>query len=561
MNKYTAEELFKIAYAHLQKKDFRKSSGLFEKLIKDYPENLSILRNLIHCYIYLREFEKAETTIKKIISIKPDEPFIYQTLASILKDQDKLEEATLIINQAIDKNLINKKWEIQKNLFFPKIPSNREEINKYREKIEKEIEKILNVSFQTELDYDKDQIIIPPHVDLSYSDWDNLELNKKNVLAFKKLFGILNDESHVEEITKGKIKIGIISEFFTDHTIGKLYKDLIFSLDKDKFETFVFHSKKTRTGEIFNEFREKEKKGILKNEILPIKLSEKIDVIKKFKLNIIFYPDIGLSFEFYYLALMRLAKYQITTFGHPETTGSNSIDFYLISKDCVNENTQKHYSEKLLLMNCLPMIYTKPLTKKKLSEDELSKKNIYSCPQTLFKIHPDFDQIIFDILEKDKKGIVYLIKDSNRVWYKKLIKRFSTNKKYDSKKIIFMDPLNYEDYLLHLGRSSVLLDPLFYGSGNSFFESMLFGTPTITFPTDHIKSRLVFGAYKQMEIKDAPIANSIKNYVDLAISYANRNDISALKNTYKTAAEKKLFDTKKAGEEFNKIITNLFSLT
>ena len=559
MNKYTAEELFKIAYAHLKKKDFRKSSGLFEKLINDHPENLSVLRNLIHCYIYLGEYQKAETTIKKVISIKPDEPFIYQTLASILKDQDKLEEATLIINQALDKNLINKKWEIQKNLFFPKIPLNRDEINKYREKIEKQIEKILNVSFQTEFDYDKDQIIIPPHVDLSYSDWDNLELNKKSVLAFKKLFRILNEESYVEGITKGKIKIGVISEFFTDHTIGKLYKDLIFSLDKDKFETFIFHSKKTRTGEIFDEFKEKEREGILKNEILPIKLTEKIDVIKKFKLNIIFYPDIGLSFEFYYLALMRLAKYQITTFGHPETTGSNSIDFYLISKNCVNKNTQKHYSEKFLLMNYLPMVYPKPYTKKKLSEDELNKKNMYSCPQTLFKIHPDFDQIIFDILEKDKKGIVYLLKDSNKVWYKKLIKRLSKNKKYDSKKIIFMDPLNYEDYLLHLGRSSVLLDPLYYGAGNSFFESMLFGTPTITFPTDYIKSRLVLGAYKQMEIKHPPIATSIQNYIDLAVEYANRDDIRTLKNTYKTAAENKLFNTEKAGEEFNKIITNLFN--
>ena len=81
---------------------------------------------------------------------------IYQTLASILKDQDKLEEATLVINQALDKNLINKKWEIQKNLFFPKIPSNREEIKMYREKIKKEIEKILNISFRTKLDYDKE---------------------------------------------------------------------------------------------------------------------------------------------------------------------------------------------------------------------------------------------------------------------------------------------------------------------------------------------------------------------------------------------------------------------
>ena len=559
MNKYSANELFKIAYNHLKKKNFGKSAGLFEKLINDYPQNLSILRNLTNCYMHMGEFEKAETSIKKVISIKPDEPFVYQTLVSILKDQDKLEEAALIINQGLKNKLINEKWEIQKNFFFPKIPLNKNEIKKYRQKIEEEIEKILNINFQTELDYDKDQIIVPPHVDLSYSDHDNLELNKKNVLAFKKLFEVLNDESFSKKKIQEKIKIGVISEFFTDHTIGKLYKDIIFSLDKNKFEVLIFHSQKTNPGEIFNEFKKKEEEGILKNKLLPIKLLEKINVIKNFELDIIFYPDIGLSVEFYYLALMRLARYQITTFGHPETTGSKSIDYYLISKNCVNKNTQKHYSEKLLLMNYLPMVYPKPIVKKKLSKSDLERKNIYSCPQTLFKIHPDFDQIIFDIIEMDKKAIVYLIKDRNKVWYKKLINRLSNNNKYDPTKIIFLDPLYYEDYLLHIGKASVLLDPIYYGAGNSFFESMLFGTPTITLPTDHIKSRLVLGAYKQMEIENPPIAKNIKNYVDLAVDYANRDDIGKLKKIYREAAEKKLFNTKKAGEEFNKILLDLFN--
>ena len=394
---------------------------------------------------------------------------------------------------------------------------------------------------------------------LIFPDHDNLELNKKNVLAFKKLFKILNNETFSKKKIQEKIKIGVISEFFTDHTIGKLYKDIIFSLDKNKFEVFIFHSQKTNPGEIFNEFKKKEEEGILKNKLLPIKLLEKINFIKNFELDIIFYPDIGLSIEFYYLALMRLARYQITTFGHPETTGSKSIDYYLISKNCVNKNTQKHYSEKLLLMNYLPMVYPKPIVKKKLSENELQRKNIYSCPQTLFKIHPDFDQIIFDIIEMDKKAIVYLIKDRKKVWYKKLINRLSNNDKYDPTKIIFLEPLNYEDYLLHIGKASVLLDPIYYGAGNSFFESMLFGTPTITFPTDHIKSRLVLGAYKQMEISDPPIAKDIKNYVDLAVHYANRDDIGKLKKIYQKAAEKKLFNTKEAGEEFNRILLNLFN--
>ena len=103
MKKYSADELFKIAYEHLQKKNYGKSPGLFEKLEKAYPENLSILRNLAHCYAYLKEFEKAEICLRKIINIKPDEPFVYQILASILKDQDKLEDAILVVNECLKK--------------------------------------------------------------------------------------------------------------------------------------------------------------------------------------------------------------------------------------------------------------------------------------------------------------------------------------------------------------------------------------------------------------------------------------------------------------------------
>ena len=33
--------------------------------------------------------------------------------------------------------------------------------------------------------------------------------------------------------------------------------------------------------------------------------------------------------------------------------------------------------------------------------------------------------------------------------------------------------MNLKEYLGNLGKSSVLLDPLYYGAGNSFFESMV----------------------------------------------------------------------------------------
>ena len=555
MNKYSADELFKIAHRHLQKKEFKKSTQLFERLLNDHPNNLSILLNLSHSYAFSGAFEKAEECIRKIIKIKPDLPFAYQTLASVLKNQDKIEEMIKIVNEGLEKNLINKKWELQKKLLSPLIAKDKKELDDYRKKIEKGLEEI--ISLDIKLDYDNDQIISPPLFELTYTDKDNLEINKKMVKALKKIYQPLNRKVEINKKLNDKIKIGFVSQFFTDHTIGKLFKDLIFSLDLKFFDIVIYHSINTKKGKIFEEFQNKNRKGF-KNEILPKKLIDKIIILEKEKFDILFYPDIGMSIEFYFLSLIRLAKYQIMSWGHPETTGSESIDFFLCSKGLISENSKKFYSEKFLIIDKLPMIYDRPIIKNKLGDSIISKKNIYSCPQTLFKFHPDFDDYLFNILKKDKKGILYLLKDTNKVYYLKLLERFKKNKNFDSDRVIFLDPLNLNQFINHLGTSSVLLDPIYFGSGNSFHESMFYGTQTVTCPTKYIKSRIVSAAYIQMEIENPPIVKDKDDYVNKAVEIANDENILDGKKYYQQAANEKLFNTKDVGEKFNSILRKLF---
>ena len=184
-------------------------------------------------------------------------------------------------------------------------------------------------------------------------------------------------------------------------------------------------------------------------------------------------------------------------------------------------------------MNHLPMIYEMPKIKQRINDTELSKNNIYSCPQTMFKFHPDFDHVLAEILEKDKKGVLYLIKDNNKIYFNKLIERFKKIKYFDLDRVIFLDPLSRDNYINHLGTSSVLLDPLYFGAGNSFHESMVYGTPTVTMPTKFIKSRIVSAAYMQMEIEKPPIVKNKNEYVELAIDIANNDNLLGIKNTIK----------------------------
>ena len=86
---------------------------------------------------------------------------------------------------------------------------------------------------------------------------------------------------------------------------------------------------------------------------------------------------------------------------------------------------------------------------------------------------------------------------------------------------------------------------------------MVYGTPTVTMPTKFIKSRIVSAAYIQMEISNPPIVKNKNEYIDLAIDIANRENLLEIKKYYQECATKKLFNTKKAGEEFNQILHGL----
>ena len=104
----------------------------------------------------------------------------------------------------------------------------------------------------------------------------------------------------------------------------------------------------------------------------------------------------------------------------------------------------------------------------------------------------------------------------------------------------------------------MLLDPIYFGSGNSFHESMFYGTQTVTCPTKYIKSRIVSAAYIQMEIKNPPIVKDKDDYVNKAIEIANDENILDRKKYYQQAANEKLFNTKDVGEKFNSILKKLF---
>ena len=551
-----SEVLFQNGIENFRRKNFSEAEKCFEKLKNIYPTNKDILKNLSICYFQNNKFKDCENIIKSMFDLGFKEKKLIEFLLLVLKKQDDADQILKLISK--EKNLIDSKYELLEKFERPAIAMNAEEIESYRLNSTEKINKAISDN-NLKLNIDN-QFLDPPLFYYSYDRKNNLELSKKLNELFKKTYHELSQKVVIKKNDNEKIKIGFISEYFKNHTISKLFKGLIFNLDNSLFDVNIFYVDNGKN--IDEEFFDNEKKNKIKNFKLPKLFNEKVNFISNKNLDIVFYPDIGMSTQLYYLTFLRLGQKQITSWGHPETTGNPEIDYFLSSKLLETNliEAQKHYSEKLLLSDYLPMYFFKPKIKK-IDDSELQSKNIYSCPQTLFKFHPDFDEIILKILQNDSKAKIYFIKGREKIFSKKVFERLYKKISNKIDRIHFLDKMTVEEYINHCGRASVLLDPLYFGAGNSFHESMFYGTPTVSMPTQFLRSKIVEGAYKQMQINDPPIAKDVDEYVSLAIKIANTEPKQSLekKKYYSNNADQNLYENKEALKSFEKILLDVAS--
>ena len=556
MSENEAKKFFEKAIENYNEKKFDSAEKNFELALNLSPNRISILENLASIYFLNKKFEKAEQVLNKLEELSVDNNKLSEIKFYVLKKLDKYKELQELLKKKNYFNDINKKIFINSKLLYPSFFNDTREIDKARSTLIENIKELNNIK-DIKLSLDGERLE-PPIFNLSYDQYENIDVNLKIVEIYRKIYPELNQKFKIKEINK-KIKIGFISEFFSNHTIGKLFKGIILNLDNEKFQIYVFHSHKTDKSSIFQEFLNAEKNSNIKNIILPKNFQKGVDEIVQKNLDIVFFPDIGMSSEFYFLSFIRFAKIQITSWGHPITTSNKSIDYFLSSKLLETDNSQGRFSEKLILSDYLPMYFYKPKIKNILPEKEIVKKNLYFCSQNLMKIHPHFDEIIGKILKKDKKSKIFFIKDKNEIISKKLLKRFQKNTLIDLNRVTFFEKMGVENYINTCGSSSVLLDTLYFGAGNSFHESMFYGTPTVTMPTENLKSRIVLGAYKQMQIEKPPVVTSIDEYVDCAVELANleNNKMLELKKYFQKRANDHLFENKEFIKNINSILENL----
>jgi predicted O-linked N-acetylglucosamine transferase (SPINDLY family) len=267
----------------------------------------------------------------------------------------------------------------------------------------------------------------------------------------------------------------------------------------------------------------------------------------------------------YTLAFSRMAPVQCTTWGHPVTTGSPTMDYFVSSELLELPEADGHYTEKLIRLPTLGTYYYRPKitgpakTRRDFGLD--SKRPIYLCPQTLFKFHPEYDAVLAGILARDPDGELVLMEGRSANWTSLLKQRFARTMPNVANRIRWLPALPNQDFLQLLALANVVLDPIHFGGGNTSYEALAVGTPVVTLPGYYLRSRITRALYGKMGLLASPtganssaklpmIADSSEGYIAAAIAIATDDACGADPRNAIAANSDKLFEDASEVQDF-----------
>jgi len=506
--------------------EYRKAIGCYEKAIQVNPNHVEAHNNLGIVLNELGEHQKAISCCEKVIQIQPNYVNARNNLGLILSELGEHQKAISCYEKAIhiEPNNLTSHW-LSMNT-FPIIYENLKEINHYRKRFENGIKKI-NQLLDTQLQYTKKQLInainSSTNFYLHYQGGDVLELQKHYAHLVERITHKIYQEFHKEIKIKQSIafiKIGFISSFFTNHSVSKMYKNLIQKLDQKFFKRFVYYAD-NKFDHITNEIKQDADHFFSHTDV-----DQLINQISKDNLDVLLYLDIGMSPRIQILSSLRLAPIQCNTYGHPVTSGFKNIDYYFSSELMESQNSQKHYSEKLISLPGIGINYDSPNLSIIKKPNILNKSNatIFLNLQSLFKLLPQDDHIYLDILKKHSNCRFWFLqgeKNSITSIFKERISKLFQKEGHAFEKYSYFHPrCGSEEFLGLVEQSDIILDSFNWSGGNTSLEAISLNKPIVTCPSGFMRGRYTYAILKILDIEET-IASSKKEYIEIAVKLAS----------------------------------------
>lgn len=490
----------------------------FRRTLDRSPDYAQAWSNLGVALQASRRVDEAESCLLHAISLNPQDFSAHSNLALALREQGKLEasmassERALAIHDSVSER-------IRLVTLLPVVAGSAEEIKAWRRHFDVGISDLLARGGTLD---DPLREVGACNFNLAYQPECDKALQEKAAQLYSAMCPALRYTAphcrRQPQHKDGRIRVGFISKFMYNHSIGRTTRGLLANIARDRFHVTALFVPPL-VDDLISRFIRDSADDFL---VLPGTLEAARDKIAELELDILFYQDIGMDAYTYFLAFSRLAPVQCVSFGHPDTTGIPNMDYWVSSENFEPEDAAAHYSEQLFLLRNLGTLayYYRPTLEQpgKTRHDFgiPQDQHLYLCPQSLFKVHPDFDSILANILRGDALGEVILIEARTPVWGKLLRKRFQKTIPDVADRVRFLPGMSQEDFLALIAVCDVMLDTIYFNGMNTSLEALAVGTPVVTMPTALQRGRHTYGMYKSMGM-DECIALTPEQYVSISL--------------------------------------------
>jgi predicted O-linked N-acetylglucosamine transferase (SPINDLY family) len=530
-----------LGVARYQRGDVASAIEYVERAIGLEPQWPVFYGNLATIYVGLGQAARAEAALRRALELDPQYAAATSLLAHVLTQQNRCDEALDVYGRARelsprDANVLkghafalselgyveesiatylqaselssNPIYRILAAIQLPLVYSSGEDVLRWRNRLVRELDALVAEGITADVGIQTAESAFS----LPHQGFDDLDIQRKLARLYRPpalASGIWQPRPD------GGIRVGFISSFFNSHTIGKLTRGLITGISRSDFHVTVF-SVGRHDDPIAREIATSADRFVM----VPHDLPQARQVILSNSVDVLVYLDIGMSQLTYTLALSRLAPVQCTTWGHPETTGLETIDYFVSSAEMETAEADAHYSERLVRLPSLTFYFHRSQLPAEVAGREAfglhATARLYACPQSIYKFHPDFDAALAGILRRDREGQVVLIKWAYPQVDEMLRRRFAATMPDVADRIVFINRLQQPQFMNFLTLIDVMLDPFPYGGGNSSLEAFSFGVPVVTLPTGFLRGRITQAFCRRLGVEQC-IARDVEDYVDIAV--------------------------------------------
>ena len=552
-----AEALSNYGAIFLDEGDPKKAIPLFEKVININPNFATVFNNLGNAFVQLEKYENAFKCFERAIQILPNylEACLnfgnalkkckqYSAAINCYEHALKIDSANSVIffllgelyYEMSENGLAKTYYEKCLNLNphdliaqyalsiaqIPKVYKSSEEVGLSIEGFSKQLE-CLRYKHESQQSLEIYAAAFSRHpFYLAYQAQNNEPLlSQYGTICIRQAEPIQHaiNSKLTHPKSDSKIRVGIVSHHLSNHPVWHaITKGWVHNLNPDLFEIYLFNTN-----------------GIEDDETRIAKLKvhqylncgkfvvQAAEIIVKAGLDILVYPEIGMDTTCKGLACLRLAPIQLASWGHPETTGLATIDYFLSGELLEPIHAEIFYNEKLI---CLPDLGTHlyqpsvPVSKPNLEVLGIRKSSpILICAGSPSKYLPNSDIVLTQIAKNvgQCQFIFFNFEENLTTILQERFHQAFSNANLDSKNYIrfipFLKPEEFNGLMLE---ADIYLDTINFSGFNTAMQAVACDLPIVTIEGRWMRGRLASAILRKLDLGEF-ICDNDNDYINTAV--------------------------------------------